>query len=117
MIAARFDPAGIHHRADVVHPGVQIGDAGVAVGEAGSALVEQDQPAERREPREKSAAGPSQATSSAEKIQPFTNTRSIGASPTTEYAMLTSPLFAYRTSGASTATVSVGRRGARNACA
>jgi hypothetical protein len=42
----------------------------------------------------KSAAGPSQATSSAEKIQPFTNTRSIGASPTTEYAMLTSPLFA-----------------------
>src|SRR3989304_1993136 len=51
--------------------------------------------------RKKSAGGPSHATSSEESTHPAMNTRSIGPSPTTEYAILTSPLFAYRTSGAS----------------
>src|SRR5262249_21345297 len=60
--------------------------------------------------RKKSAAGPSHACSSADSTQPFTNTTSKGPSPTVAYAMLMSPLFAKRTSGASMAVVSAIKR-------
>ncbi len=42
----------VHHRPDVVHPRLEVGQAGGPVGEAGTTLVEADEPRERGEPLE-----------------------------------------------------------------
>lgn len=41
-----FGPRRIHYCADVVHPGLQVGQVGDAVGQTGSPLVEEDEPGE-----------------------------------------------------------------------
>ena len=40
----------VHHRADIVHAGFEIGETPGPIRQAGAALVEADQPRERREP-------------------------------------------------------------------
>jgi hypothetical protein len=100
MIAARFDPAA----------SMTARMSSIRVSRSGMPAPRSERPVPRlsnrisREneasERKKSAGGPSHAYSRAESTQPLTNTRSNGPSPTVAYAMLVSPLFAYRTSGA-----------------
>jgi hypothetical protein len=45
----RGEEAVVHHRADVIHARLEIGNTGDTVGHARPALIEADQPASRRE--------------------------------------------------------------------
>ena len=47
-----FGADGVHDRADVVHPRLEVVDSAVAVGEPRASLVEADEPRERRQPLE-----------------------------------------------------------------
>jgi hypothetical protein len=47
---------GVHHRPDVVHPGLEVRQVGHAIREPGAPLVEEDQPREGRQPLEEPAA-------------------------------------------------------------
>ena len=117
MIAARFDPAA----------SITARTSSIRVSRSGRPETRSDSPVPRLSKSsnrqkeamalKKSAGVPSQATSRFDSGQPLTKTTSNGPLPIMAYAMLVSPLFAYRTSGGCTAVVSSRRQVRRKAAA
>ena len=86
---------GVQHGSDVVHPLAHRRGALERIGHAGTPLVEQDKPGESGQSAEEVGQPRLFQASSTCETKPGTRIRSVGPAPTTWYAMLTCPLFAY----------------------